>query len=835
VADLVYKGGPMAVPDARDAVPNRWVYAGLFCVTLATLMHEILLTRIFSVTMWYHFAFMAISIAMFGMTLGAVVVFLRKGVAVPLHARLSTSALGYALSLVVGFLIYLRIPFIGDSTPKSLLFLALSYVIISVPFVFGGITVALVLSSYQKQAGVLYGADLLGAAVGCVLLVTTLDVTDAGSAVFVVGAAAGVGAVCFAAGGKDTKRGGTALGLTVVLVALALWNDAATRRNDPIVRIIDTASKTQEDYRYVHWNSHSRVTVVGDPDHPSNANGWGLSDKTQAPQAKIRQLGMTIDTWAGTVITHFDGDTSKLWYLKDDVTNLAHHLRKNADVFVIGVGGGRDVLSALVFDQKSVTGVEVNRDVLGATTRVFGDFAGHIERHPKVTLRVDEARSYLTRLDRKFDIIQISLIDTWAATAAGAFVLTENSLYTVEGWTTFLNHLTPNGILSVSRWYYPTRPGETIRTASLAREALHRLGVANPAAHVLMVKAPRAQGLAGALGNGVSTILVSPTPFSADDIATLGQELSRLGFAFIATPSTAESEVYSTILGGTDDEAKKFYASYSLDVSAPTDDRPFFFQMLRLRDVFRPLSESWLDPNKTNLEAIRLLVALLGIVSVLTVVCIGLPLAWKAKRSDLAGSGPWLGFFFAIGLGFMFVEISEMQRLMVLLGKPTYALSVVLFTLLVGSGSGSLASGRLIDGVGVPPKRLLTAMLAVLTVFGCATPFIVDALAASQTPVRIAAAATMLLPMGFVMGLPFPLGLRAAASRSELVPWLWGVNGAASVLCSVLATVVALGAGITASFWAGVVCYAGALVAYGLATARDKTTAAPTPSEAARA
>jgi hypothetical protein len=481
-----------------------------------------------------------------------------------------------------------------------------------------------------------------------------------------------------------------------------------------------------------------------------------------------------------------------------------------------------------------VTGVEVNRDVLGATTRVFGDFAGHIERHPKVTLRVDEARSYLTRLDRKFDIVQISLIDTWAATAAGAFVLTENSLYTAEAWETFLKHLNPTGILSVSRWYYPTRPGETIRTASLAREALRRLGATDPAAHVIMVKAPRAQGLAGALGNGVSTILVSPTAFTADDLATLGQEISRLGFEFIATPGSAENDIYSTILGGTEEDAKKFYSGYSLDVTAPTDDRPFFFQMLRLRDVFRPLSESWLDPNKTNLEAIRLLAALLVIVTVLTVLCVGLPLAWKSKRSDLAGSGPWLSFFFFIGLGFMFVEISEMQRLMVLLGKPTYALSVVLFTLLVGSGSGSLVSSQLIEGAGIAPRRLLVGVIAVLTLFGCATPFVIDALRASETPVRIGAAAAMLLPMGFMMGLPFPLGLRAAASRSELVPWLWGVNGAASVLCSVLATVVALGAGITASFWAGVACYVGAFVAHGLATARGGTPA-PSSTEAAAA
>jgi SAM-dependent methyltransferase len=803
--------------------PSPWVYRGLFLVTLATLMHEILLTRIFSVTMWYHFAFMAISIAMFGMTAGAIVVFLRPGpkdgAAVP--ASLAASTFGYAVTLVLGFLAYLRIPFIGDTSVKSILCLTLSYTIIAVPFVFSGVTVARVLSTFQSHANSLYAADLLGAAVGCVLLVYTLELTDAASAVLVVGVFAAGGAACFALAGSDRARARHALGLGVLLAVLALVNTVETRKNQPLIRMTDTASNSNAAYHYVRWNSHSRVTVSGDPFHPSDAAGWGISERTGAAKAQIRQLGMSIDTWAGTVITAFDGDTRPLSYLRDDVTNIAHYLRSGSDVFVVGVGGGRDILSALVFDQKSVTGVEVNRDVLRATTETFGDFAGHLDRHPKVTLAVDEARSYLTRLDRHFDIIQLSLIDTWAATAAGAFVLTENSLYTVEGWTAFLRHLKPHGILTVSRWYYPTRPSEAIRIASLARASLRELGIVDPSSHVVMVKAPKAQGLPGALGNGVATILVSREPFSDADLATLDRETARLGFEYIASPRAVEDPIYATILGP--GSADAFYSSYSLDVSPPTDDRPFFFQMLRLRDVLKSLSVSWLDPNRSNLEAIRLLAVLLGIVGVLTFGCIVAPLAFRARGGALRGAGSLLGFFFAIGLGFMFVEVSEMQRLMLLLGKPTYALSVVLFTLLVGSGAGSLLSLRL-TGAGGPlrPRAALTLVVLVLAAAGATTPLVVHALAASSTMVRLLAAAATLLPMGFMMGLPFPLGLRAAAASPALVPWLWGVNGAASVLCSVLATVVALTAGISASFWSGVACYVGALVAYLLASRRPE-------------
>lgn len=804
-------------PPTEEARPNAWVYGGLFFVTLSTLMHEILLTRIFSVTMWYHFAFMAISIAMLGMTFGAIVVYLRPSLFAgrPRTASLRRVSVAYAVSLVLSFVVYLRIPFIGDASPAGIFYLVSSFAVITVPFALSGVAVALALSSYQKSVSSLYAADLVGAALGCLLLVATLDLTDAASAVLVVAGFAALGAASFAFAGDPAAQRRNAMILTLLLFGSAVGHTLLVKQNAPLLRIVDTAQRTPESYLYLRWNPHSRVTVSGNPNTTTGAAGWGLSEKTGASKAQIRQLGMSIDAWAGTVITAFNGDTAPLSYMKDDVTNIVHYLRPNSDVFIVGVGGGRDVLSALVFDQKSVTGVEVNRDVLRATTRVFGDFAGHIERNPKVTLAVDEARSYLTRQNRQFDIVQLSLIDTWAATAAGAFVLTENSLYTTEAWTTFLKHLTPRGILTVSRWYYPARPGEAIRIASLARTALAEIGVQDPRRHVVMVKAPKASGFPGLFGNGIATILVSRSPFTDDDLATLDREISRLGFDFLVTPNMAAEPAIRTILSpGPVDE---FYRTFPLDVTAPTDDRPFFFQMLRFRDVAKSLDVNWLDPNKGNLQAVRLLAMLTVVITLLTLATVFAPLvlvrAAGAQVRRLSGaSASLLLFFAAIGLGFMFIEVAEMQRLMVLLGKPTYALSVVLFTLLVGSGTGSLVSGRVTAAGGLlRPEVVLSILIGVLALVGVVTPVAVHALAASPTSTRVVAASGMLLVMGFFMGMPFPIGLRRNTDPG-LVPWLWGVNGAASVLCSVLATVVAMSAGIAVAFWCGVVCYGVALL-----------------------
>jgi hypothetical protein len=476
---------------------------------------------------------------------------------------------------------------------------------------------------------------------------------------------------------------------------------------------------------------------------------------------------------------------------------------------VIGVGGGRDVLSALVFGQESVLGIEINENVLQATNGEFGDLTGHLDAHPKVTMVVDEARSHLARSEGGFDVIQISLIDTWAATAAGAFTLAENSLYTVEAWESFLRKLSPRGVLSVSRWYYNARPAQALRMTSLAADALARIGVAEPADHVVLVKIRKATGIAGEVGNGVATMLVSPSPFSEADLATLARVSSDMGFVPVLTPKQSEEAGFAEVLAP--DRREAFYRDFPLDVRAPTDDRPFFFQMLRLRDVLEPPPLDRFDLNTRNLKAVQTLGVLLLIVLGLSVLFIGVPLWLTARQVDLRGSGTLLVYFAAIGLGFMFVEISQMQRLMVFLGHPIYALSVVLFTLLLASGAGSLLSERFLGRASA--VTVLGLLLGVLILSGLATPTLIRMLEAAPNAVRILAAGALLAPMGLFMGMAFPIGMRAAAERAAaLTPFLWGINGAMSVLCSVLSIVVSLAFGISVSFWAGVACYGVALL-----------------------
>jgi hypothetical protein len=789
----------LAKTGSANLLAGRPVYLGLFTVTLSTLMYEILLTRIFSVTIWYHFAFLAVSIALFGMTVGAIVVYLLPPAQGQTRSQLALSSLLFGISVVVSFVAYLRIPMtMGEFT-----YLTLTYLTIAIPFIFSGVCVSLALTRFPRQIGKLYAADLAGAACGCVLVISVLQLTDGPGAVVVVALLGSVGAVFFAAGewtGRPLKMAALASALLLAIFAAA----HAVRANEqlPLLRLTWVKGAPESRALYEKWNSFSRIRVFGMQSAPF---GWGLSPAAPAG-LKVNQLALTIDASALTVLTRYDGNVAKLAYLKYDVTNVVHYLRHDAKVLTIGAGGGRDVLSALAFGQKAVVAVEINGAIIDAVNGKFGDFTGHLDRDRRVTFINDEARSYIARQKGTFDIIQASLVDTWAATAAGAFALSENSLYTVEAWRLFLEHLSPRGILSFSRWYAREDPAQMYRLTSLARSALESLGVQNPRAHMIIVRSvPKAVG--------IGTLLVSRVPFSAQDVDTIRSVARTMRFDVVLSPWSALDPRFAFIAsGGGPHPARQ---ALPLNTAAPTDDSPFFFQMLQLRDVFN--WNLWTrEFQAISADAVFILGMLLIAVFGLTLAAIIVPLLLTTRRGALWGSSPLFVFFGSIGLGFLLVEISQLERLVIFLGHPTYSLSVVLFTLLLSSGLGSYLTPTLNRPDWMTSAILRLILLpCVVFLFGMLTPSILASLQGAATPVRIAAALGILFPLGIFMGAAFPLGMGVASARfASVTPWLWGINGAASVCASVLAVAIAVSAGISVSFWTGCACYVVALIAF---------------------
>ena len=772
--------------------PRTGTYVGLFTVTLTTLMYEIALTRIFSVTMWYHFAFVAISVALFGMTLGALAVHLFphrfRDEDVKRHLWLYT--LAFAVAIVICFIAQLVIPFSPELTATGVLSVVGTCLVISIPFVFSGIVVCLVLTRFPARVNRLYAVDLVGAALGCVLLVALFSWLDGPSLIILVSALAAVAALVFASDGGSRRAMGAAAAVAVALFGLGGLNAVMYDDGDPLVGILWAKGVRDEGHLHERWNAFSRLSVDGDPE----------SD----------QLGMVIDSTAGTGLIRYTGDPAESDFLRGEISNLAHHAKTDADVLVVGVGGGRDILSALEFEQRSVTGVEINGDILDITNNTFGDYTGHLDRDPRVTFVNDEARSYLTRTDDEYDIIQISLIDTWAATAAGAFALSENSLYTTEAWDTFFDRLKPEGVLSVSRWYNTVEdntPLETYRTAALAAEALTEQGIENPRDHILIY-----HGVPGFFGIKVATILVSPDPFEPAFIDELGDAGERLDFTTVLTPDESIDPKFAALTapGGPGPALDLF----SEDISPPTDDRPYFFQMADLGTVL----DGGLFEDRLATRPVLVLGMLALTVILLAACCIGLPLLAARRTGDRQALQkavvPYYTYFAGIGLGFLLIEISQLQRLSIFLGHPTYGLSVVLFTVLLFSGIGSMLTERFVRAD--RPASLvapLVALLGVVLVFGLSTPAVVRAMDGSTTPVRIATAVALLAPLGLVMGMPFSIGMRAA-TRQPGTPtaFLWGINGATSVCASVLAVMISLFFGISSAFWVGTVAYVVALV-----------------------
>jgi hypothetical protein len=443
--------------------------------------------------------------------------------------------------------------------------------------------------------------------------------------------------------------------------------------------------------------------------------------------------------------------------------------------------------------------------------------------NPGIRIVVDEARSYLSRSYKTYDIIQASLTDTWAATSAGAFALSENSLYTEEAFLTYYQHLDQDGVLTVVRWYFADRPAEFLRLVSLSLDAWERAGVLHPEQHLVAIASLDLTRSTEALG----TVLVKRSPFTPEELAQMHRMADQLQFTILYAPDGTGSGPVAELVNAADRRA--FVRSYPLDISAPTDDRPFFFNIIRLGNLMdRRLYASTV--YRISHEATYVLIALLAITLLLSMAMVMFPLWVASRRTPPSippvhrGEGraelPYLGYFAALGVGFMLVEIPTAQRFSIYLGHPTYSLVVVLFSLLLFSGIGSRVTSHWpTPPLSSPPTfggkeggRALRWIFPLLLVLAVAQALLVPSVFLSTQkgglPMRIALTMFLLAPLGLLMGMPFPLGIRWLSARNPaIVAWMWGINGTASVLGSVLSVILALNLGFRITLLVGAGCY----------------------------
>jgi hypothetical protein len=785
--------------------------AGVFMICMCGLMLQIVQTRVISVIAWYQLAFLAIGMAMLGMTVGALLVYF-KSAWFPASRLLENlvwicSAFSITVALSTFSLITTIVPASTASDAVMTLLAWFKLILVLVPpYVFAGMAISLALTRSRWPVQLVYGVDLLGAGSGCLLVLLLLNWADALSVLLAIGAFGAAAAACFATARRLDGTAGLPelpvarigvlrrpLILLAVFAAIGLVNAAVQPHGLALM-----LSKGQLEFQrpaMVAWNSFSRILVGMDT--VESPQLWGPSPTMPARQVSERAL--TIDGSAGTTMYRFSGALPEVDFLQYDITNLAYAIRHQGRAAVIGVGGGRDLLSAYLFGFRDVTGVELNPIFVDLLTHSLRSY-NHVLDLPGVRLFNDEARSWFARATDRFDLIEMALVDTWAATGVGAYSMSENGLYTVQGWRNFLNALTPTGVFTVTRWYNPSAVIETGRLLSLAAAALRARGIERPQDHIF---------LAGT--QALATLILTLSPLSADELSQLHRRTAELGFSVLLSPDQPPaSPVLGRVLAATSPADFAVLArEFHLDFSVTTDDRPFFFNQLNFFDLvsFTLARQSGTGVAYGNLIATATIAIIIVLSGALVLVAMIVPALPSLRQVPVSLAALGTTYFLLIGLGFMFVEIGLIQRISIFLGHPVYGLAIGLFGIIVSTGMGSLIAGQMLRSGGaiVAWACLLGLYIAALPLW---LPAVVSTFEGSSLLVRASVALAAIIPSGILMGFGFPTGMRLVnAVDPRPTPWFWAVNGAAGVLAASLAVTISVALSIDVCLWIGAGCY----------------------------
>jgi hypothetical protein len=769
-------------------------------VSLASLLLELALTRLFSVVLFYHFAFFAISVALLGLGSGGVFAHIRR----EWLERFELRTLGARLCLLNSICILaavevvLHTPVSLEVTGRNFGKLTIIYLAAAVPFFLTGLLFSVLFARSTKDISQLYGADLAGGATACLAVVPLLNLIGAPNALLLASACMAFASALWS---NRIKMRRVAYGLAAVFVLLIAANYSG--------KIIDVIY-AKGVYRDPKWVEYSRWNAISRIEVDTHLGGRYVvidADATTAimnvDPARWAQPGSATPTDTGLPSTSGFNWKKSLMSAAPSVANV---LRPYGEFAIIGPGGGVDVMRAVANGSPSVTGIEINPTIANSVMRGrYADYAFHLYELPQVHIHVQDGRSYVRSSRDKYDVVQMTLVDTWASTAAGAFALSENNLYTVEAFREYFDHLKPDGMIAITRWEFK-QPREALRVVSQAIEALHAIGIADPRQNFVLI----ADGGLNEDGRPV-LVLAKKTAFTAaeyDAVAAHVRENPNLfwlnpaaGYAGLqALPPAAAA--FQKLIESNDPAG--FAQSYAYNVSPVSDSAPFFFFTLKTRHVIENIMAGTGHGMDWRINLGVVVLGMLLIISILAVLAfLILPLALHRHRQNVPKTGiVALLYFITVGFGFILVEISLIQRFVLFLGHPTYALTVVVFLLLLSSGAGSVAARHRITGGGkvLPLLGLIAAFIVGNVVL---LPWLLAAAVGLPFAIKLLISALVLAPLGFLMGMPFPTGLRLV----KTVEWAWALNAAASVLGSVMAMIIAIHFGLTVTLLCAAVAY----------------------------
>jgi spermidine synthase len=779
--------------------PLRYVFIATFFVSSSAIGYEILLMRMLSIVQWHHFAYMIISLALLGYGASGTLIALSRRVIEPrFETAFAICAFLMSVTMVACFSIGQRVPFNALEVvwdPRQLVHLLAIYLVFFVPFFFAASCIGLVFTCRKENISLIYFCDLLGAGFGASLIIAALFLLSPQGALKALAIIALTASVLASlAVPIRTRACLMALQVTMLLTVLLYLPQGMLDLKISPFKGLSQALQVVDTHVLAEYSSPlGLLTVVESPTIPfRDAPGLSFGARAEPPE----QLAVFTDGDAMSVITRYDGNSASLAYLRDVPSALPYQLLDEPRVLILGAGGGTGVLSALYHGARSVDAVELNPLMTELVASTHADFAGNIYADERVTVHTGEARGFVTGQAKGYDLIQLALLDSFSASGSGVQALNESYLYTVEALREYLQHVEPGGILAIMRWLR-VPPRDSLKMFATAVESLRRTGARQPGRQLALIRS----------WNTV-TLLVKNGRLTDREIERIREFARSRSFDLSYYPGMPRGEAnrYNTLpepylFDGASAllsaGANEFIERYKFDIRPAVDDRPYFFHFFK----WSALPETLALRKRGGAGLIEwgylILIATLVQALIAGGLLILLPLA-LSKCAWPRGTGPRMGsYFFLLGIAFMFVEIAFIQKLILFLSHPLYSVAVVLSGFLVFAGVGSACSKRIsdrFDGTRRSAAGVVVAAIgAVSIIYVLFLPTVLVQLAGSPDLLRVGFSLLVIAPLGFFMGMPFPIGLaRLASEAADFIPWAWGLNGFASVLSASLATLVAI-------------------------------------------
>ena len=784
-------------------VNSRLPILSIALTSAGALGYEILLMKLFSIIQWHHFAYMIISLALLGYgASGTFLALFQERLLKHFPFAYISSIFLFGVSSIVCFLFAQEISFnplemFWDY--KQIVWLFIIYLLLTLPFFFAANGIGLALIRYKTDISRLYRADMIGAGLGSLGILGLLYLFFPSSILQIIAA---LGVVTAAIGLKELRIGSKKVFLLIFTISafLLLLPNRAIELNLSQYKDLSQVLRIKGAEIIDEFSSpFGTLSIVQNTQVPFRyVPGLSIACLTEPPL----QLGIFTNGDGMSVLTKYPNSLEKLSYLDYQTSALAYHLKKLDKVLIIGAGGGSDVLQALYHNTQKIEGVELNPAMVKIVEKKYGDFTGNIYSLENVNIHIAEAREFITSTKEKYDLIQISMVDSSGASSSGLQSISENYLYTVESIENSINSLAPNGYLSISRWI-KLPPKDTLKLFAMALEALEKQGVKEPQKQLMLIR-----------GWQTSTLIVKNGLFNKDEIQKLTDFSDKRFFdrAYYYGMQSSEANrfnilqepfVYNSIKAILQDR-EKFFESYKFDVRVSSDNKPYFYHYFKLDTLSEILSLK--DQGGLHLLewGYLILIASFFQAVVASIVLIILPLfKYKKalKKEEGAGKRDVLIYFFSLGIGFLFIEIYFIQKFILFLGHPIITIAVVLssFLIFAGLGSGYSKQFSALKGFRITARYASLGIFIFGGLYGLILDTLFTYLITQAQILKILFSILLIAPLAFAMGIPFPMGLSQLAKDSpSLIPWGWGVNGCASVISAIGASLISIHFGFNA-------------------------------------